>query len=402
MNVLDKFLRSVSYKFPKGYPDMNDEQDVLLLEYELRKLDIGINLKEGVADAKIVKTLIDNNPGFFDTQSDIRRITNQQKISAEEFVKIVKDTFNIENVTVHPPNSGPNKKLVSKHSSSTFNMFEFNVDDKTYLIILSGGASANKGQDYEDKIFLGLKDIINTPIEDIEDPIIKDLLNKLGVNPLNIKSVEQTGGVDTKRTINPYEGAKDRGEIISDITLKTNDKTYYLSIKNKTGDNIYNGGNVSSIVYNKNTNKIDFDKSKFYSDELKSTIFDMFNIDPLKVVEGLNNYIEGVGDVPTWESINVDKDTVQKLLSSAIDYGYYYVREEGNGVKVIHLDSPESVKDLIGDIDKAEIKYPGNGVKSTYARIFLKNSLQGLRYIEVQIRNSQGGIGSPSIKIQTK
>lgn len=381
---------------------MNDEKDVLLLEYELRKLDIGINLKEGVADAKIVKTLIDNNPGFFDTQSNSKRITNQQKISAEEFVKIVKDTFNIENVVVHPPNSGPNKKLVSNHSSSTFNMFEFNVDNRTYLIILSGGASANKGQDYEDKIFLGLKDVIDTPIEDIEDPIIKDLLNKLGVNPLNIKSVEQTGGVDTKRTINPYEGAKDRGEIISDITLKTNDKTYYLSIKNKTGDNIYNGGNISSIVYNKNTNKIDFDKSKFYSDELKSTIFDMFNIDPLKVVEGLNNYIEGVGDVPTWESINVDKDTVQKLLSSAIDYGYYYVREEGNGVKVIHLDSPESVKDLIGDIDKAEIKYPGNGVKSTYARIFLKNSLQGLRYIEVQIRNAQGGIGSPSIKIQTK
>ena len=32
MNVLDKFLRSVSYKFPKGYPDMNNDQDIALME----------------------------------------------------------------------------------------------------------------------------------------------------------------------------------------------------------------------------------------------------------------------------------------------------------------------------------------------------------------------------------
>lgn len=31
MDVLEKFLNSVSYKFPKGYPDMNDPEDVKLL-----------------------------------------------------------------------------------------------------------------------------------------------------------------------------------------------------------------------------------------------------------------------------------------------------------------------------------------------------------------------------------
>ena len=30
-DVLDKFLKEVSYKFPKGYPDMKDPQDVKLL-----------------------------------------------------------------------------------------------------------------------------------------------------------------------------------------------------------------------------------------------------------------------------------------------------------------------------------------------------------------------------------
>jgi hypothetical protein len=32
MNIFDKFLNSISYRFPKGYPDMNNEQDISLLE----------------------------------------------------------------------------------------------------------------------------------------------------------------------------------------------------------------------------------------------------------------------------------------------------------------------------------------------------------------------------------
>ena len=37
MDVFDKFFKRYSYKFPKGYPDMKNEQDVLLLENILYK-----------------------------------------------------------------------------------------------------------------------------------------------------------------------------------------------------------------------------------------------------------------------------------------------------------------------------------------------------------------------------
>ena len=43
MDVLDKFFIKYSYKFDKGYPDMNNEQDVLLLEDILKKLNIKLN-----------------------------------------------------------------------------------------------------------------------------------------------------------------------------------------------------------------------------------------------------------------------------------------------------------------------------------------------------------------------
>ena len=46
MDVLDKFFTKYSYKFPKGYPDLKDKQDILLLESILEELDVKIKLNE--------------------------------------------------------------------------------------------------------------------------------------------------------------------------------------------------------------------------------------------------------------------------------------------------------------------------------------------------------------------
>ena len=43
MDPITKFLHNISYKFPKGYPDMNNDQDILLLENELNKLGFSLN-----------------------------------------------------------------------------------------------------------------------------------------------------------------------------------------------------------------------------------------------------------------------------------------------------------------------------------------------------------------------
>ena len=46
MNVFDKFLNKVAYKFDKGYPDMNNAQDVLLLETLLSEIGFPVDLNE--------------------------------------------------------------------------------------------------------------------------------------------------------------------------------------------------------------------------------------------------------------------------------------------------------------------------------------------------------------------
>ncbi len=44
MDVLEQFLYSIAYKFPKGYPDMKNKQDILIIESELKKM--GVDLEE--------------------------------------------------------------------------------------------------------------------------------------------------------------------------------------------------------------------------------------------------------------------------------------------------------------------------------------------------------------------
>lgn len=43
MDIFDKFFKKFSYKFPKGYPDINDAQDMLMLEGMLKEMGIDLN-----------------------------------------------------------------------------------------------------------------------------------------------------------------------------------------------------------------------------------------------------------------------------------------------------------------------------------------------------------------------
>ena len=40
MSVFDKFFERYSYKFPKGYPDFTNKQDILVLENIFNEIDL--------------------------------------------------------------------------------------------------------------------------------------------------------------------------------------------------------------------------------------------------------------------------------------------------------------------------------------------------------------------------
>jgi hypothetical protein len=51
MNVFDKFFKKFSYKFPKGYPDIENPNDVKLMEEIFHGMGIDINIKEEKASS---------------------------------------------------------------------------------------------------------------------------------------------------------------------------------------------------------------------------------------------------------------------------------------------------------------------------------------------------------------
>ena len=70
MSVFDKFFERYSYKFPKGYPDFTNKQDVLILENifnEIGLFEAGLVSGKMVKNpdrAKAFKTRYDNNQPF--------------------------------------------------------------------------------------------------------------------------------------------------------------------------------------------------------------------------------------------------------------------------------------------------------------------------------------------------
>ena len=59
MNQFDKFLNDNAWRFPKGYPDMNNDQDVFLIESLIQGLGIDFRFDQLIFEA--VDSSVKNN-----------------------------------------------------------------------------------------------------------------------------------------------------------------------------------------------------------------------------------------------------------------------------------------------------------------------------------------------------
>jgi len=68
MDVLEKFLYSIAYKFPKGYPDINNKQDILLLEH-------------------LISNILNENIKLNEVKNPYENLSDTAKETAEELMK---------------------------------------------------------------------------------------------------------------------------------------------------------------------------------------------------------------------------------------------------------------------------------------------------------------------------
>ena len=165
MDVLDKFFKKYSYKFTKGYPDMNNKQDVLLLESILDELGInslnevglstsyndlitkklgnlpvpqgdyilGENVNVNGEDGNIFKQLYSVAPPKKNSTDDIETYTNQIK---EEINKIKKEI--IRRASAGKPDEVVSKLLYLVNSDNTLFTDFFNIQlKKKYADVLN-------------------------------------------------------------------------------------------------------------------------------------------------------------------------------------------------------------------------------------------------------------------------
>jgi hypothetical protein len=406
MDILEQFIRNIAYKFPKGYPDMKNEQDILILERELFKHNI--DLREGTKASntrKAIEAIANSEAGKasgLTKMADTYRIGNPNKIDKDKFIEILNSVFNSPQIKIYTPKEGPN-------DSSKYNMFEFDLKGEGQVqIVLAGGA--NEGEKYEKSLLGKLQSAAGESLDSIEDYETKQIFSTLGIDPsqLTSKDIYFAGASDTSRQLS-FDGPQDLGEKISDIVITTPNQTYYLSIKNVGGSAIYNGGNIPFIVFDKE-GKVVFDKSKFNTNPLFADIFDTLNIDSQRIADGLNNYVNQTGAPNNWESVNdVDLSKVRKLLASSFGYGYWYVREKPGGkLFIYHVATAEDAYKMVGELrpDSVKVKYPGPTTKVFEVRIETDSEvLEGGKKVplvyQIVARNAAGNLLPMRMNIRT-
>ena len=396
MDNLTKYLNRIAYKFPKGYPDMNNDQDVLLLESIISEvLGEKFSLKEGtkVQNHKNAKEKILNSPkgkesGLVD-MADPYRIGNRNKISPDEFIEIIKSIYPETEIEVLNKGVGDNK-------SGQFKLFKFETENGIISLYLAGGG--NEGEKYEQNFIKNAQIGAGQP-NDTLPKNLQTLYKALNIDSTKLlsKNISFEGATNTKRNLS-FEGPKNVGEIVSDMTIVYGDEKYYISLKNKSGSGVYSGKNVPFIVNDGGT--IVYDASKRETIPNISALYDMFGIDPEKVAQGLNDYISKDGKEDSWSNVDIEEAKFQNLLASSFGYGYYYVKEiKGDDVIVVPILTAEEARDAAGKITSSEIKYPGPTTKITAVKVKTDSPLFGPSEYLVASRNTQGGIVPLALRI---
>ena len=351
--------------------------------------------------AKVVQRILsseENKEFGFLPMGKANRLANPNKIDPSIFLDLLSQLYPNADIKTVPPKVSPN---IGNKGSSKFPMYVFDTEYGEVGVILASGA--NKGEQYEKDFYESMLKNAGKSIKQIDNPEIVQLYKTLDIDPSVISEddIQQTGKGNNKRQPS-FEGPEDVGKIIADITISNDGDEIYLSIKDPKGSGIYNGGRIKFIKQSED-NTIYFDEDEFIGDtSVIKNMFTALSVDPQKIVNGLNDYINKEGLPSQIETITDYDDTLlHNLLASSYGYGYWYVRQTKPGeLKIVNIESPEDAYEMVGDIKSVKVKYPSISSKSTEVKIDTTSQLMGDNSYILDIRNSAGGI-LPGLKIKT-
>ena len=221
MDIFDKFFKKFAYKFDKGYPDMNNQSDVQLLESILSKAlneKFSFTLTEGKAEDRneakdiLKKELSLSDSDFKDTGLNFYvLVPNSERMNTID---------KIENI-----NTGTDKKFDYISTPTSFSSIGYFMYGQSKFGIKpsekQGGKSAGLGN--EDVFVSEINNLLQDGPKDV-----KIVAEDKTVNFSNVTQVIGTGlstGEYSKSDANFYDGDKDLGG----VSLKKDNAIYWES-----------------------------------------------------------------------------------------------------------------------------------------------------------------------------
>lgn len=387
MDIFDNFFQRFAYKFDKGYPDMNNAQDVLLLE-------------------TLIEDLVGEAFNVFPTTED--EISNPK---TKELFRIIKDYpgLTINDPLVLDPNS-PNIAKISRSLQRDAKFIEYlnNELDLELDPLLGGkwngisikwgegsrgGRGVNsKGLGFEGELEADLnlfnaEGISESNKDQYKYPdLIIEMSKELGLQPGNFKVIPE-GAKNQSRPLGFKSGGPvvefsqgSAAETLTDITIEKGDKKYYLSAKFGNTLTFFNSGvtkflPASEIKAGKITN----------SDGI--ALLDTFGIDNETFCKVFNDYPDANFSEQNGASTDYDLPKMKNLVKSGIGEGYYMVKAGGKSSQFSHIDSEYT--DTASDVSAPIVYYGGIGGNGKRVDVTFESPTYKFK---INIRNKQGGL----------
>jgi hypothetical protein len=374
MNIFEQFLNKISHKFPKGYPDMNNEQDISLLE-------------------NLVSDVLDEAFTVFPKSED--EIENSK---IKQLYSIVKSypKLTLEDPIVLDP-SKPNLVKISRSLQRDSKFIEYLSNQlSTKFDPLNGGkwngltinwgegsrggrGVKSKGFGFEDELYADLEtlrdeDINQSNLDKFTYPsLIMEIAKELGLEQDNFTVVKESGKNQSRPLT--FEGGNPvvkfsnttAAATLTDITINKGSDTYYLSAKFGSTQTFFNAG-LTTI----------FPAAEIKSGEVKNSngraLLETLGIDNKTFCRVFNEYPNTDFSSLSGPTNKYDVSKMSNLIKSGIGEGYYMVTAGNKGYGFYKIDS--SYTDQASNITSGvNVYYGGIGGKGKRIDVTFESAL---------------------------